>query len=141
VSLPRPSSEAVPGETSAWLSQHTLVRKSGVSWSQGLFANRPSNVWLDGANATSSSPFLARSVPSCVGVRFTAGSVFGVRFVAAALLSDGSRLKPAYYALATMVAASRIHVRIHHGSDVLGGIVVGVGLGALAKRVWRIAAS
>ena len=62
-------------------------------------------------------------------------------FVAAALLSDGSRLKPAYYALATMVAASRIHVRIHHGSDVLGGIVVGVGLGALAKRVWRIAAS
>jgi undecaprenyl-diphosphatase len=60
-------------------------------------------------------------------------------FVAAALLSDGSRLKPAYYALATVVAASRIHVRIHHGSDVIGGIVVGVGLGAIAKRVWRIA--
>jgi membrane-associated phospholipid phosphatase len=38
-----------------------------------------------------------------------------------------------------VVAASRIHVRIHHGSDVIGGIVVGVGLGAIAKRVWRIA--
>ena len=62
-------------------------------------------------------------------------------FVAAALLSDGSRLKPAYYALATLVAASRIHVRIHHGSDVVGGVIVGVGLGALAKRVWRIALS
>ena len=62
-------------------------------------------------------------------------------FVAATLLGDGSRLKPAYYALATLVAASRIHVRIHHGSDVVGGVILGVGLGALAKRVWRIALS
>jgi undecaprenyl-diphosphatase len=59
-------------------------------------------------------------------------------FVAAAMLSDGSRAKPLYYALATVVAASRIHVRIHHASDVVGGAVLGVGLGALAKRVWRI---
>ena len=62
-------------------------------------------------------------------------------FFAAALLSDGRRAKPAYYALATVVAASRIHVRIHHASDVVGGMVVGVGLGALAKRIWRIKAS
>jgi undecaprenyl-diphosphatase len=60
-------------------------------------------------------------------------------FVAAALLSDDSRAKPLYYALATVVAASRIHVRIHHASDVVGGVVLGVGLGALAKRAWRIA--
>ena len=59
-------------------------------------------------------------------------------FVAAALLSDGSRAKPVYYALATVVAVSRIHVRIHHASDVVGGIAIGVGLGALAKRAWRI---
>jgi len=59
-------------------------------------------------------------------------------FVAAALLSDGSRAKPLYYALASVVAASRIHVRIHHASDVVGGAVVGVALGALTKRVWRI---
>ena len=58
-------------------------------------------------------------------------------FVAAALLSDGSRAKPAYYALATVVAASRIHVRVHHASDVVGGIILGVALGALAKRAWR----
>ena len=62
-------------------------------------------------------------------------------FVAAALLSDGSRAKPLYYALATVVAASRIHVRIHHASDVVGGVVLGVGLGALAKRAWRIAST
>jgi undecaprenyl-diphosphatase len=60
-------------------------------------------------------------------------------FVAAALLSDGSRAKPAYYALATLVATSRIHVRIHHASDVAGGVILGMGLGALAKRAWRIA--
>jgi undecaprenyl-diphosphatase len=62
-------------------------------------------------------------------------------FVAAALLSDGSRAKPVYYALATAVALSRIHVRIHHASDVVGGIVLGVGLGAVAKKVWRVALS
>lgn len=55
-------------------------------------------------------------------------------FVAASLLSDGSRAKPLYYAAATAVAASRIHVRIHHASDVVGGIAVGVTLGAIAKR-------
>ena len=59
-------------------------------------------------------------------------------FVAAALLSDGRRAKPLYYALACVVAATRIHVRIHHASDVVGGAVLGVGLGALAKRAWRI---
>ena len=62
-------------------------------------------------------------------------------FLAAALLSEGRRAKPVYYALATVVATSRIHVRIHHASDVVGGMVVGVGLGALAKRIWRIKAS
>jgi undecaprenyl-diphosphatase len=59
-------------------------------------------------------------------------------FLAAALLSDGSRAKPAYYALATVVAVSRMHVRIHHASDVVGGVVLGIGLGALAKRAWRL---
>jgi undecaprenyl-diphosphatase len=62
-------------------------------------------------------------------------------FVAAALLSDGSRAKPLYYALATVVAASRIHVRIHHASDVAGGIALGIALGSLAKKVWRTALS
>jgi undecaprenyl-diphosphatase len=57
-------------------------------------------------------------------------------FLAAALLSEGSRAKPVYVTLAAVVAASRVHVRIHHASDVLGGVAVGVALGAATKRLW-----
>ena len=56
-------------------------------------------------------------------------------FCAAVLLSDGSRLGPAYYGAATVVSASRIHVKIHHASDVVAGVVIGVGLGHLARRL------
>ncbi len=58
-------------------------------------------------------------------------------FTAAALLSEGSRSGPVYYSLATAVAASRVYVRLHHASDVVGGIAIGIGLGAVARRVWR----
>lgn len=54
--------------------------------------------------------------------------------VAAALLSRHAG-GPAWYALAAVVATSRIHVRIHHASDVAGGLVVGAALGAIARRV------
>jgi undecaprenyl-diphosphatase len=59
-------------------------------------------------------------------------------FVAAALLSDGRRAKPLYYGVAGVVALSRVHVRIHHASDVAGGIALGVALGALAKKAWPL---
>lgn len=42
---------------------------------------------------------------------------------------------PAYAALAAVIGASRVHVRIHHPSDVLGGAVIGVVLG-YALRAW-----
>jgi undecaprenyl-diphosphatase len=57
-------------------------------------------------------------------------------FCAAAILSEGDRDWPAYYALAAVVAASRIHVRIHHASDVVAGAAVGTVLGRLARRIW-----
>ena len=50
-------------------------------------------------------------------------------FFGAALLRDDDRLAPLYYAIAVIVAASRVHVKIHHASDVIGGIALGVGLG------------
>jgi undecaprenyl-diphosphatase len=59
-------------------------------------------------------------------------------FLAATLLSDGTRAAPAYYALATIVAASRVHVGIHHASDVVAGAAIGLALGALAKRLWPL---
>ena len=57
-------------------------------------------------------------------------------FCAAAVLSEGDRAWPAYYALAAVVAASRVHVRIHHASDVVAGVAVGAVLGRLARRIW-----
>lgn len=60
-------------------------------------------------------------------------------FCAAALLSDGDpALRPAYYALAAVVAASRIHVGIHHPSDVAAGVVVGAALGQAIKLAFPL---
>jgi len=56
-------------------------------------------------------------------------------FCAATLLAEDDALAPAYYAAATVVAASRIHVKIHHASDVIGGAVIGVALGHLAGHL------
>jgi undecaprenyl-diphosphatase len=55
-------------------------------------------------------------------------------FFGAALLRDGDPWWPAYYVMAVIVAASRVHVKIHHGSDVIGGVVTGVILGELTRR-------
>ena len=57
-------------------------------------------------------------------------------FCAATLLADGDRaLAPLYYAAATVVALSRIHVKIHHASDVVGGTVIGLCLGRLGRHL------
>jgi undecaprenyl-diphosphatase len=61
-------------------------------------------------------------------------------FFAAALLRDGSSW-PVYYGLASIVASSRVHVRIHHASDVVAGAVVGAALGEVARRVFPIMGS
>lgn len=54
--------------------------------------------------------------------------------VAAALLSRHTG-GVTWYGIGAVVATSRIHVRIHHASDVAGGIVIGAALGALARRI------
>lgn len=61
-------------------------------------------------------------------------------FMAASMLSAGKplRSKVFWYGAATVVAASRVHVKIHHPSDVAAGAAVGVGLGAAARRIWPI---
>lgn len=56
-------------------------------------------------------------------------------FTAATLLSAGSRAGPAYFGLATLVAASRVYTRMHHASDVLAGALLGLAMGAVAKRI------
>ncbi len=61
-------------------------------------------------------------------------------FMAATLLADGR--SPArritWHLLAALVAASRVHVNIHHASDVIGGAAVGMGLGRLVLWVWPL---
>jgi len=53
---------------------------------------------------------------------------------AAAVLSRGSRFGPLYYAIGVVVATSRIHVKMHHASDVVAGAATGFVLGAVATR-------
>jgi len=57
---------------------------------------------------------------------------------AACLLGDGRRpaTRVAWFAVAGLVASSRVHVKIHHASDVLGGAVVGLAVGQVARRLW-----
>lgn len=56
--------------------------------------------------------------------------------VFAVTASEDDHLAPLYVALAVLVATSRVHVRIHHASDVVGGAVVGVALGRVLRRWW-----
>jgi len=56
-------------------------------------------------------------------------------FTAATLLSDGTRAAPVYFGVATLVAASRVYVRMHHASDAVAGTLLGLAFGQIAKRV------
>lgn len=54
----------------------------------------------------------------------------------AVLLSDAMpKLKPVWWSLAAVVSASRVHNRMHHGSDVAAGAVIGTAMGIAAKRI------
>ncbi len=56
-------------------------------------------------------------------------------FMAAVMLSEGTSLGPLLFALATLVSASRVYVRLHHASDVAAGAAFGLALGLVARRV------
>jgi membrane-associated phospholipid phosphatase len=59
--------------------------------------------------------------------------------MAATLLSEGQPRwrRVGWHGLASVVAASRVHVGIHHPSDVVAGALIGTGLGHLVRRYWR----
>lgn len=57
-------------------------------------------------------------------------------FTAAGVLAQGDPLWPVYYGIAAVVASSRVYVKIHHASDVAAGALLGVALGATARRLW-----
>ena len=55
----------------------------------------------------------------------------------AALVLSRRRNAPAYLLLASLVASSRVYVRMHHASDVVAGAALGLVLGSIARRMVR----
>jgi undecaprenyl-diphosphatase len=68
---------------------------------------------------------------------FPSGHASAAAFNATLLTVIDRRRAPLWWSLAAVVGTSRAYVRIHHASDVVGGAVVGVGLGLLARRLLR----
>jgi undecaprenyl-diphosphatase len=61
-------------------------------------------------------------------------------FATAVVLPDTSAEMAAYVGFAGAVAASRVHLRAHHPSDVLGGAAIGAALGLLLRPVVNVLA-
>ncbi|MFZ9016589.1 MAG: phosphatase PAP2 family protein [Ilumatobacteraceae bacterium] len=69
---------------------------------------------------------------------FPSGHASAATFAAVCLIGwDGKKSAIVWMPLAAAVAVSRPYVRIHHASDVVGGVVIGGLLGLVAKRVFR----
>lgn len=56
-------------------------------------------------------------------------------FCAAVLLSEEDGLAPLYVGAAAIVAASRVYVKVHHASDVVGGIPIGLLIGLAGRKL------
>ena len=56
---------------------------------------------------------------------------------AATMLAEDDSRAAVYYATAAAVSWSRIHLRHHHATDVVGGSVLGCALGAVGRRIDR----
>ncbi len=66
---------------------------------------------------------------------FPSGHASAAFFAASVLTAMGPRrCAPLWFGLAGVVATSRVYVRIHHASDVVGGAAVGLALGAVVRR-------
>jgi len=66
---------------------------------------------------------------------FPSGHASAAFFSAGVLTRRSPRLAPLWYSIAVVVALSRPFVRIHHGSDIVGGAVVGATLARIATRI------
>ena len=69
---------------------------------------------------------------------FPSGHASAAAFASTMLAGwDGRRLGVIWYTLGGTVATSRAYVRVHHASDVVGGLVVGRLLGLVGRRLAR----
>ncbi len=70
---------------------------------------------------------------------FPSGHASSAFTAAGVLSSHDPALAPLYYAVAVVVATSRLHVKIHHASDVLAGAALGAVFARIAVRAWPLA--
>ena len=69
---------------------------------------------------------------------FPSGHASAAAFAAITLIRwDGTKTAPLWGTLAATIALSRPYVRIHHASDVVGGLIVGATFAAAARNVYR----
>jgi len=69
---------------------------------------------------------------------FPSGHASAATFAAITLIGwDGPRSVPLWGALAATIAVSRPYVRIHHASDIAGGVVVGAAMAVAARQVYQ----
>lgn len=67
---------------------------------------------------------------------FPSGHASSAAFAATVLIGwDGKRWAPLYGSMAALVALSRPYVRIHHASDIVGGLAAGAAMGWAARRI------
>ena len=68
---------------------------------------------------------------------FPSGHASSATFAAITLVGwDGKRSAPLWVTLAALVATSRPYVRIHHASDIVGGVIAGATMGIIARRIF-----
>lgn len=68
---------------------------------------------------------------------FPSGHASSATMAAMLLAEKDPRFKLAYGAMAALVASSRIYVRIHHASDIVGGVATGWVLARAVQRLTR----
>jgi membrane-associated phospholipid phosphatase len=66
---------------------------------------------------------------------FPSGHASAAACAVVLLIDDQPEMAPVFVAMAAVVAMSRIHVRVHHASDVVGGALIGTALGLIARKV------
>lgn len=71
---------------------------------------------------------------------FPSGHASSALAAAGMLSHRHPKAAPLYYGLAAVVATSRVHVKVHHASDVLAGAAIGIAYAQIAKRIWPVRA-
>jgi undecaprenyl-diphosphatase len=57
---------------------------------------------------------------------------------AATLLAEGDPRAIGYYAVAAAVSVSRVHLRLHHATDVVAGAAIGIVLGRIGRALFPL---